>query len=110
MTDMKRKSTIFEIDKSATGKVKEGMEKEGSNLSGVSGLCLWEDPSDNEEEEPIINTPTVQQQQQTTLNPSILEAGLQGNVQLELMPSRTLQEVHMKFNLEAGSLLPLCLK
>lgn len=45
ITDMRRGETIFEIDPQLQEQVDKGIENDGSNLSGVSGRCFWEDAS-----------------------------------------------------------------
>lgn len=39
MTDMKRSQSIMEEDSSIAEKIQNGIEREGSNLSGVSAKC-----------------------------------------------------------------------
>ena len=108
ITNMKRQESVFEVDASAQDRIREGVAKEGSNLTGVSGMCAWEDPDDlagywqketeqNHEEVP----PPMTRQPNIPL--------LEGEVQ-SLLRERTFEEMHIKFNLESGSVLPLALR
>lgn len=45
ITDMRRGETVFEIDPQLQEQVDQGIANDGSNLSGVSGRCSWEDAS-----------------------------------------------------------------
>uniref|UniRef100_A0A8C5R312 Suppressor of fused homolog n=1 Tax=Leptobrachium leishanense TaxID=445787 RepID=A0A8C5R312_9ANUR len=52
ITDMRRGETIFEIDPHLQQeRVDKGIETEGSNLSGVSAKCAWDDLSRPPEDE-----------------------------------------------------------
>lgn len=156
ITDMRRGESMFEIDPDVQEAVEEGIENEGSNLSGVSARCSWSEkvPPTILEEEPrrepqeaavpqlseddtaqikatlkkgLLNTkpvlPPIKPAKtknpitnQNTSNPrkesydsnasnevTSLETG-------ELARTKTLESVHMQFNLESGSVLPLALK
>ena len=105
---MKRQESLFEVDASAQDRIREGVAKEGSNWTGVSGMCAWEDPDDlagywqkereqNNEEVP----PPMTHQPNVPL--------LEGQVQ-SLLRERTFEEMHIKFNMESGSVLPLALR
>ncbi|XP_078499782.1 suppressor of fused homolog isoform X2 [Lissotriton helveticus] len=53
ITDMRRGETIFEIDPHLQERVDKGIETDGSNLSGVSAKCAWDDlsrPPDDEDD------------------------------------------------------------
>lgn len=41
ITDMRRGESIFDLDPSLSEEVENGIEKEGSNLSGVSAKISW---------------------------------------------------------------------
>jgi len=41
VTDMKRELSVFQIDSSLGGEVTAGIDKDGSNLSGVTAECSW---------------------------------------------------------------------
>lgn len=45
VTDMRRGMSMFELDPNSAQSVKEGIEKEGSNLSGVTSFCIWKETS-----------------------------------------------------------------
>jgi len=49
ITDMRRGETIFEIDPEIQDAVDDGIAVEGSNLSGVSAKCSWNDKALNKE-------------------------------------------------------------
>uniref|UniRef100_A0A8C9V4I6 PDZ domain containing 7a n=1 Tax=Scleropages formosus TaxID=113540 RepID=A0A8C9V4I6_SCLFO len=51
ITDMRRGETIFDIDPHLQERVDKGIESEGSNLSGVSAKCAWDDLSHPPEDE-----------------------------------------------------------
>ena len=50
ITDMRRGETIFEIDPHLQDQVDQGIESEGSNLSGVNSRCSWEEPGDGSDD------------------------------------------------------------
>ncbi|XP_013390520.1 suppressor of fused homolog isoform X2 [Lingula anatina] len=166
ITEMRRGETVFEIDPTLQDRVDQGIENEGSNLSGVSARCAWEEPSDidrhdkvNEEEnkenrfidgdrrgssdierphisafeseqikatlkkglntahqikqEPVDNeySPSHQPDQQTGgSRKESFDSNVSSEGPSELCRTRTLDAVHLKFNVEAGSLLPLALR
>lgn len=41
MTDMRRGESIYELEPSVAEEVENGIENEGSNLSGVSSRIVW---------------------------------------------------------------------
>ena len=43
MTDMRRGESIYDLDPSSHEKVERGIEEDGSNLSGVTSRCWWEE-------------------------------------------------------------------
>lgn len=51
LTDMQRARTIFEINPRLTDKVEEGIVSEGSNLSGVSARCAWDEATESDWED-----------------------------------------------------------
>ena len=51
MTDMRRGENMFEIDPNLQDKVEQGIINEGSNLSGVSSKCSWEEPTEDGEDD-----------------------------------------------------------
>lgn len=71
---------------------------DGSDLSGVSAVCSWEDKEGRPESAlslgGVANTPTT--------NGSVTE--------LELTNTTALDSVHVKFNMEAALLLPLAIR
>lgn len=85
---MRRDESLFDLVPEARVLVDEGVEAEGSLLSGVSALCLWEDG--------------LGAQPSTTSPNSLIEP--------ELLQITKLEEVHLKFNIEALRLLPLALR
>lgn len=89
-------------------KVDEGVCREGSNLSGVSGVCSWEDAEGmvgigGVADSSLVPAPLPEVHQ-------LPPADDNGCVAAELIRTRTLDFVHVKFNKESGSLLPLVLK
>jgi suppressor of fused-like protein len=107
VTNMRREESVFEIDASAQDRVREGVAKEGSNLTGVTGLCAWEDPDD------FAGT-WLKDTQQSTEEPTVPGHRadfplLEGEVQ-SLLRERMFEDMHIQLNLESGSLLPLALR
>uniref|UniRef100_A0A669EW47 Suppressor of fused homolog n=1 Tax=Oreochromis niloticus TaxID=8128 RepID=A0A669EW47_ORENI len=156
ITDMRRGETIFEIDPQLQERVDQGIETEGSNLSGVSAKCVWDDlsrpPEDEEDSRSICigSQPRRLSDKDTEQIRETLRKGLEFNskaalppinmfllhsnyflllsvfirsrkdslesessaaiVPHELVRTRQLESVHLKFNQESGTLLPLCLR
>uniref|UniRef100_A0A8C5GSQ4 Suppressor of fused homolog n=1 Tax=Gouania willdenowi TaxID=441366 RepID=A0A8C5GSQ4_GOUWI len=150
ITDMRRGETIFDIDPHLQQEaVDRGIETEGSNLSGVSAKCVWDDlscPPEDEEDsrsicigsqprrlsnkdtEQIRETlrkglefnsktalPPISSQKQSHERPQSRKDSLESEsssaiVPHELVRTRQLESVHLKFNQESGTLLPLCLR
>ncbi|XP_033883294.1 suppressor of fused homolog isoform X3 [Acipenser ruthenus] len=149
ITDMRRGETIFEIDPHLQERVDKGIETDGSNLSGVSAKCAWEDlsrPPDDEDDsrsicvgsqprrlsdkdteqirealrrgleinnKPVL--PPISGQRQSHDRPQSRKDSLESEssaaiVPHELVRTRQLESVHLQFNQESGTLIPLCLK
>lgn len=115
---MRRGESIFELDPNAHDEVERGFELEGSNLSGVSARCSWSEPdparpdkSDCEgrlNDEENFNTKSLQGiQDNRSLKSFIILNFLEST---ELLHVKKLEGVHLIFNLEAGSLLPLAIR
>ncbi|XP_058795424.1 suppressor of fused homolog [Phymastichus coffea] len=115
LTDMRRSRSIMDEDPSVALSVQEGIEREGSNLSGVSAKCCWlpaeagpgglgtagasyRESRDDSDEEP---EPGVKSER---LSPSCERAAA------DEADLRVLRGLQLTFNLEAGSLLPLAIK
>uniref|UniRef100_G1PKV3 Suppressor of fused homolog n=1 Tax=Myotis lucifugus TaxID=59463 RepID=G1PKV3_MYOLU len=152
ITDMRRGETIFEIDPHLQERVDKGIETDGSNLSGVSAKCAWDDlsrpPEDDEDSRSIcigtqprrlsgkdteqiretlrrgleINSkpvlPPINPQRQNGLThdrapsrkDSLESDSSTAIIPHELIRTRQLESVHLKFNQESGALIPLCLR
>ncbi|XP_051946404.1 suppressor of fused homolog isoform X2 [Xyrauchen texanus] len=161
ITDMRRGETIFDIDPHLQERVDKGIETDGSNLSGVSAKCAWDDlsrpPEDEDDSRSIcigsqprrlsdkdteqirealrkgleINSKSVlppissqrhshdrpqqsvghlQTQQNSSRKDSLESESSAAIVPHELVRTRQLESVHLKFNQESGTLLPLCLR
>ncbi|KAH0504568.1 Suppressor of fused-like protein [Microtus ochrogaster] len=153
ITDMRRGETIFEIDPHLQQeRVDKGIETDGSNLSGVSAKCAWDDlsrpPEDDEDSRSIcigtqprrlsgkdteqiretlrrgleINSkpvlPPINPQRHNGLThdrPPSRKDSLESDsstavIPHELIRTRQLESVHLKFNQESGALIPLCLR
>lgn len=103
ITDMRRGESVFELDPYAQEEVERGFELEGSNLSGVSGRCSWS-------EQDCFNgkdCKDVNSRLDAPYHQSLLGSSLESS---ELLRIRKLDGVHLIFNLEAGSLLPLAIR
>lgn len=128
VTDMRRGESIFEIDPNAHEEVERGFELEGSNLSGVSARCSWTEQdavqirtNEKLEDENVSGRITERETEQIK---NTLQKGLQfanpnfkgdelGEAMMEsseLLRVKKLEGVHLVFNLEAGSLLPLAIR
>lgn len=118
ITDMRRGESIFEIDTNAHEEVEKGFEAEGSNLSGVSARCDWAEQDsrmlgalDKKDYEGMSRMSEQEGEQmrsnlhknETLANASVLESS-------ELLHVKKFEGVHLVFNLEAGSLLPLAIR
>ncbi|XP_058241925.1 suppressor of fused homolog isoform X2 [Hemibagrus wyckioides] len=162
ITDMRRGETIFDIDPHLQERVDKGIETDGSNLSGVSAKCAWDDlsrpPEDEDDSRSICigSQPRRLSEKDTEQIREALRKGLEINsksvlppinsqkhnqdrplqsvghlqskqnsrsrkdslesesssaiVPHELVRTRQLESVHLKFNQESGTLLPLCLR
>lgn len=110
VTDMRRGMSLFELEPNAAQLVKEGIEKDGSNLSGVTSYCYWResrekmsDKLDDVQTSPI-HSPEVFSHGECV--PWLAEE-LQSP---ELLQSRTIEKVDLIFNHESGSLLSLAIR
>ncbi|XP_076830234.1 suppressor of fused homolog isoform X2 [Brachyhypopomus gauderio] len=149
ITDMRRGETIFDTDPHLQDRVDKGIETDGSNLSGVSAKCAWDDLSRPPEDEddsrsicigsqprrlsdkdteqirealrkgleinsksvlPPINSQRLNQDRPLSRKDSLESEGSAAIVPHELVRTRQLESVHLKFNQESGTLLPLCLR
>lgn len=103
ITDMRRGESVFELDPYAREEVERGFELEGSNLSGVSGRCSWS-------EQEYFNgkdCKDVGLRLDSAFHSTFSGISLDSP---ELLRVRKLDGVHLIFNLEAGSLLPLAIR
>lgn len=160
ITDMRRGETIFELDSSVQDAVDQGVATDGSNLSGVSAKCSWNEkkpvvPSGKkhgEESDVDAALPQISvvesEQIKATLKKGLLnskpvlpqirpnssnryygmsaaadesssrkdsyDSNMNSEVAAlepaELLQTKFLENVHLQFNLEAGSILPLALR
>lgn len=117
ITDMRRGESIFELDPNAHEEVEKGFETEGSNLSGVSARCDWAEQDsrmlgmENKDYDVLARMNDQDSLQKSLNNPS--HELLSNNPMLEsseLLHVRKFEGVHLVFNLEAGSLLPLAIR
>lgn len=107
--------------------VDQGIESEGSDLSGVSAKLCWSEefpPVVESAKEPgsnaPVDTPSISQYEseeiKRTLKKGLLgsqpssEAEDSGLETRELAQTRALEAVHLQLNLEAGLLFPLVLR
>ncbi|RXM99517.1 Suppressor of fused-like [Acipenser ruthenus] len=110
-------------------RVDKGIETDGSNLSGVSAKCAWEDlsrPPDDEDDSRSICVGSQPRRLSDKAEVAAQEAvcslqcwsrkdSLESEssaaiVPHELVRTRQLESVHLQFNQESGTLIPLCLK
>lgn len=121
ITDMRRGESIFELDPNAHEEVEKGFENDGSNLSGVSARCDWAEQDSRIsgiETKDYENVGRVSEQESDQIR-NALQKGLNSGSEAlvnpmlessELLHIRKLEGVHLIFNLEAGSLLPLAIR
>uniref|UniRef100_A0A8C4Q1Y1 Suppressor of fused homolog n=1 Tax=Eptatretus burgeri TaxID=7764 RepID=A0A8C4Q1Y1_EPTBU len=141
ITDMRRGESLFEINPTQQERIEQGVQTEGSNLSGVSARCCWEDESLPGADGHDIGSPILDsipprlgaegaeapwlRLDNSTSNES-QQWGWEGQragrrsvgeseasvppVPHELVRTRTIAAVSLRFNLEAGLLLPLALR
>ncbi|KAK0081545.1 hypothetical protein PV325_011997 [Microctonus aethiopoides] len=134
VTNTNRIHSAMEADPSVAEKIQTGIEREGSNLSGVSAKCWWvqmvangstekyrerrKDESDDEEpddqdkdenDECLVSnlTSTLSVKSEKLSFDDQHENNSTFNDNFTIKP---LNGLHMTFNLEAGSLLPLAIK
>ena len=86
-----------------------GIAEDGSNLSGVSAVCSWEDGAGRKAAGAATLTngivPAV------TGVPNLTDTAEEvGPVEVELLRTQTLDVVHLSFNLESGRLILLALR
>ncbi|KAK2175561.1 hypothetical protein NP493_726g01043 [Ridgeia piscesae] len=167
ITDMRRGETIFETEPQLQDEVERGIEEEGSNLSGVTSRCSWEQysvsrsnsddsiqdghqvalrgctggnlgsdrapltPFDAEQikatlqkglskfnplppikVEPLDKYPNESSRDSPRVysRPDSMCSLSSSDPPIELLRSKTYKSVHLQFNLEAASLLPLALR
>ncbi|KRT85723.1 hypothetical protein AMK59_1017 [Oryctes borbonicus] len=135
ITDMRRGESIFELEPNAHEEIERGFELEGSNLSGVSARCSWaeqdfsksivikekrDDRNSTSEEENEQMKTAYQKSLYSNNNDRLAgtsgyksDDGKENSTMLEsteLLHVKKLEGVHLIFNLEAGSLLPLAIR
>nr|CAI5841390.1 unnamed protein product [Callosobruchus analis] len=111
VTDMKRNS-IFDVVPTAYKEVEDGFARDGSNLSGVSARCSWAEQDHVKLDIAQLNDEKEEHNEDLRLKPPGLEqSSMRGPYECaELLYVRNLEGVHLIFNLEAGSLLPLAIR
>ncbi|XP_063988966.1 suppressor of fused homolog [Diachasmimorpha longicaudata] len=133
VTDTNRMHSVMDEDPTVAEKIQTGIEREGSNLSGVSAKCWWvqmtnnsngdsyrernpedsdDDETDNacekEENDDDSNTcsrEVVKIEMHSPNNPHRENSSVDDGITM-----KPLAGLHLTFNLEAGSLLPLAIK
>ncbi|EMP29091.1 Suppressor of fused like protein [Chelonia mydas] len=111
ITDMRRGETIFEIDPHLQERVDKGIETDGSNLSGVSAKCAWDDlsrpPEDDEDSRSIcIGTqPRRLSGKDTEQIRETLRRGLEINSKPVLPPINTQRQNGLNYDRAPGRLL-----
>ncbi|XP_050297866.1 suppressor of fused homolog [Anthonomus grandis grandis] len=104
ITDMRRGESIFELDLNAQEEVERGFELDGSNLGGVSGRCSWS------EQDYFTGKDCAKDGSIRMESPFLHNFLGNSSESQEMVPVRKLDGVHLIFNLEAGSLLPLAIR
>ncbi|EDO35289.1 predicted protein [Nematostella vectensis] len=108
VTDMDRVESIFEIKPKLKEVVTHGIERDGSNLSGVAAKCFWEEFSPTRSfPRPASEDPTLARPGE----PSAHDRGSPcGSAVSEIVRTRTLVGAHLRFGYEAAMLLPLAIR
>jgi len=116
VTDVRRGESLFDLDLTAEvcpkpfppftslyhsslilqSCVDEGVRVDGSNLSGVSAVCTWEDKEGHSASGGLM--------------PAVHGMAESLPAAVELLRTISLEQVHLKFNLEAARLLPLAIR
>ena len=135
---MRRGETIFEIDPELKEALEDGIATQGSNLSGVSARCSYSIRSENEDtdkdsdlEKTHSNNESVNEKSNAAeendiesrasryssmsvshdRNSKMSFASETGtNEPFELIQTKFVESLSLKFNYEAGNLLPLALR
>lgn len=116
VTDMRRGESLFQLDPNASHLVDEGIETNGSNLSGVTANCSWSENLENgacggydscSESEELAKFFGDDRRSVGRNSLGLVNAGLETT---ELLQTKVLESVHLTFNLESGSLLPLAIR
>uniref|UniRef100_A0AAQ4PSY8 Suppressor of fused homolog n=1 Tax=Gasterosteus aculeatus aculeatus TaxID=481459 RepID=A0AAQ4PSY8_GASAC len=101
ITDMRRGETIFDIDPHLQQeRVDQGIETEGSNLSGVSAKCVWDDlsrpPEDEEDSRSICigSQPRRLSDKDTEQIRETLRKGLEFNSKAAIPPISSQRQGH----------------
>ena len=81
--------------------IDQGVSEDGSNLSGVSAVCSWEDKLGRPGSALPLPSGAIMNGHMPAIDQS---------ESVELVGMTTLKEIHMKFNLEAAHLIPLALR
>ncbi|KAF5301003.1 hypothetical protein FQR65_LT08986 [Abscondita terminalis] len=136
ITDMRRGESMFDIDPTAHEEVENGFELEGSNLSGVSARCSWAEQECSNQDVTLSLSNTNFETLSRLGYPELIKPSLNSNLQstnmdhdpgnynksidfrdkasilesAELVHIKKLESLHLVFNLEAGSLLPLAIR
>ncbi|XP_057334805.1 suppressor of fused homolog [Microplitis mediator] len=129
LTDINRSYSVMDEDPTAAEKIRTGIEREGSNLSGVSSRCWWvqmannespgknreknKDASDNNEDKDDNN----EDKNHSINNCAVKEEKMQDDASRDedlyhndSSAIRPLTGLHLTFNLEAGNILSLAIK
>ncbi|XP_003401432.1 suppressor of fused homolog [Bombus affinis] len=114
VTEMRRTYSVMEDDPSIAEKIETGIEKEGSNLSGVSAKCWWVQVNSDKSTEKYRETKSESDEEDEDIKPIIKSERLSPCEQDTNLPNesfiKVLPGLHLTFNLEAGSLLSLAIK
>ena len=113
VTDIKRGSSIYELDPCVAEEVETGIETQGSNLSGVSAKIAWV----TDHTAPGLDTLTLSVEKLQIappkgelLAPEVAGPAMTGQGPTEQVNTLRLNSLHITINLESGALLPLALR
>ncbi|CAH1389820.1 unnamed protein product [Nezara viridula] len=108
VTDMRRGMSMFELDPNSSQLVKEGIEKDGSNLSGVAAVCSWKESREIEEDKygEIVENSSSNNKYSSFSHGCSNSWQQEDFESTELLQKKNLENVMLTFNYESGKLLP----
>ncbi|KAL7299854.1 hypothetical protein TKK_0007186 [Trichogramma kaykai] len=114
ITNPRRVKSIMEEDSTVAEKIRMGIEREGSDLCAVTAKCWWERMHKDVDKEKYRDTLKQDSDDEDESNLRSVSQMSAEDPELqsesENVPIVKLDGVHLTFNREAGSILPLAIK